>query len=204
MDTSISTTTFVTGNLRIPANDIKPEDWLKIIGSAVQLAKPYIKHFPDYRVVGEVINGDCGRRRTKKTDSAIVSLDTDLKLTTRFQWVNDLDSKWRNRDTRYVTRSLMLSQEGRWFDWKAGYNVTKEFANFREDTTILTATSSEFRWLSDDDFLAILTEDGGRGLLYLNILANLTSHVLDKRRKQLGELEVLHQSLRDMESRIER
>ncbi len=203
MDTSNSTVAFITGSLRISTNEITAAHWREILEQAVQLAKPHIKHFPEYRTVGDVLNGDFTSEKTRRTGPEVIEFESELGPQTRFHHFDDLASESSEGGKRHFDQKLMLAQDGRWFAWRAYYEVVRlRPSGCGGLISVFTATNSAFSWVSQSGLELIIEEQRHRGLLYLIKLKNLVGQVLGKRRRQTEDLSLLYEKLVGMDSRI--
>lgn len=174
---------FVTGTLRIPADEIQPNEWVAIIDAMLAECKPNLKYMRGFREIKTLLNTQNGHD-SRNTPQGTLEFPEGITESTRCLAVIYPRRYYNNPDSNFVELNLLLTDSGEMIKWIAKYNQrTIGGLGFRghKTGTLEEAEWSRFSRLDDAEFERVVTGDSRSPKEIMeNLIGTMVSTVKEK------------------------
>jgi hypothetical protein len=201
MDTSIRPEQYITGSLKIKAEEIDAEGWFHVLKEIMSICKAHLKYLSGFKPIEESINNFRNLERTK--DEAIKAFPGfSKKMLCRVvgQISHETEGEFGGGVRFYTCENLLLTKKGYFVFWKAKYERAYWIPR---DKISSTAEYSHFSKLSLKEASKIISVHPKLGL---NIIAQLRHEVnegIRDRERRVAELRNMDRDLYHFEERFQ-
>jgi len=198
----------------VSTNNKTAKEKLEIINEALSVSKPYLKYFPGFKPIGEILNrsDDLGYMGYYEfvTDERVVDFPKGISSKTRcvdievFETTFVLDGKKNNGEGIRSEREIILSQEGRLIEWYHRFYVVLFRAPGKgRDGHRYVTVECKFSAVDNERLLELLKRYEGffTGRI-LDELYELATAGSKERRERLQKMEQVETSLQKIRETI--
>jgi hypothetical protein len=167
---------FVMGRMRLPEDQLSPDDWQAILLEVFKLVSPQLKYLSGFSELERFLNFSRRDYNWRETDFSIMDMPDDFSLKTRVIVLLDFFHQTEGKiepgyGVRFITeKKLLLDKNGHFFVWEAKYErILETGQGFRSHRSGIreVAVVSKFSSLPDNKLVELFAYDqhAGRHIL---------------------------------------
>lgn len=215
MDTS-NKINFILGHYSVPRTELDSFDWLEITREILNICKPYLKYFPDFKPIRETLSHS-HEYDSRTTDESIIDLPDGISLKTRgiyFCLERKIEGELgQGSGSRYINeKNLFLTQEGQWLILNSRYERVPQYGlGYRSHRSGIKEVVLECRFstVSEEELITLFKyhptseTDTGLGANILTRMCYLVQGAIKERKARLNCFLEINEKLAGIYSSIE-